>query len=356
MEVAFGRPSSTDHLPTIAKELDLLVAGSRAHVGYGYVVETERINTRLGEQTFPARVFFPDEENYLRFIGKNHEVESLRSAVGETASRVPEILAWVHEYPMRLVEHGNEWSDILTIARCLIDRPRPGCFPRELPIEVSGKLLGTRQRLIMEMLRDVPGLLDPLGKEPLDALGLRSPEPLIEIRFLTAEVAQRSGVPVQYLAITTSSLARLIPAAHSIFILENRMSFLSFPSVPQAVAIWGQGNSATVLSKISWLAEKDVYYAGDIDASGFEILSRFRRHFPNVRSMLMDATTYERGIESRLRTTAPETASPPFDNLTAEERLVALHVHQKRIQLEQEKFPLAWLTDWLSAKQLISRV
>ena len=73
--------------------------------------------------------------------------------------------------------------------------------------------------------------------------------------------------------------------------MENEISYLAFPEVPEALVIFGEGFAATVLDAIPWLGEKHLVYWGDIDTHGFAILDRLRARFGSVTSILMDHTT-----------------------------------------------------------------
>jgi len=46
------------------------------------------------------------------------------------------------------------------------------------------------------------------------------------------------------------------------------------------------------MSNIHWLSDKNIYYWGDMDIHGFQILSQLRSYFPHVRSIMMDMETY----------------------------------------------------------------
>jgi hypothetical protein len=142
LEVDFGRAKPSDPLPEVDAGLRALVDGSAAALGYGYTLETEKRQTRVNEQTYPTRLYFPDERNFLRYIGKEREVATVRGLVAETERMVPEIGAWARTHPGRLLQVADRWDDLLKVFRYLCDHPRPDCFPRELPLDVSGKLLG----------------------------------------------------------------------------------------------------------------------------------------------------------------------------------------------------------------------
>jgi hypothetical protein len=132
-----------------------------------------------------------------------------------------------------------------------------------------------------------------------------------------------------------------------IIITENLMNFECLPEAANTLAIWGQGNAAELLHKVPWLAGCDVYYWGDIDEHGFQILSRLRSKFPSIRSVMMEVATFEK---YRHLTGAGEKAGKPPGNLTAEEQKAYDVVARENLRLEQEKIPQPVLGDFITFK------
>ncbi|MEU2069941.1 DUF2220 domain-containing protein [Streptomyces anulatus] len=81
------------------------------------------------------------------------------------------------------------------------------------------------------------------------------------------------------------------PGARTVFVLENEITYLSLPPVPDAIAILGSGYAAALLRHLPWLDDVDLYYWGDIDTHGFAILNQVRGRFPHTTSLLMDRVT-----------------------------------------------------------------
>ncbi len=73
--------------------------------------------------------------------------------------------------------------------------------------------------------------------------------------------------------------------------MENEITYLAFPPVPNAVVMFGGGYALSRLTSLTWLDDRALVYWGDIDTHGFAILHQFRARFPHVRSMLMDRAT-----------------------------------------------------------------
>ena len=132
-----------------------------------------------------------------------------------------------------------------------------------------------------------------------------------------------------------------------VFVTENRINGLAFPSLPGSIVIFGLGYAVERLADIPWMHDVDVWYWGDIDTHGFGILNRLRAGLPHVRSLLMDRSTLEshRSLwvqepENKRYTGDPKHLRPDeyalFDDLR-HDRL------GPRIRLEQERIGYAWV-------------
>jgi hypothetical protein len=73
-------------------------------------------------------------------------------------------------------------------------------------------------------------------------------------------------------------------------VVENEITYLAFPPPEGSVVIFG-GYALPRLNRLTWLADKDLIYWGDIDTHGFAILNQLRRRYPHARSILMDRPT-----------------------------------------------------------------
>jgi hypothetical protein len=133
---------------------------------------------------------------------------------------------------------------------------------------------------------------------------------------------------------------RAAPAGTSrVYIIENEVTYLAFPLQAEDTVIFGGGYAVGLLDSLSWLADLDVVYWGDIDTHGFAILDRLRRRFPHARSMLMDQATLL-AHRSQWVTEATPTATI-LDHLAPGEldlyrALVEGH-HGPAVRLEQER-------------------
>ncbi len=93
------------------------------------------------------------------------------------------------------------------------------------------------------------------------------------------------------MTVRTDELAARNPSISTVFVVENEVTYLAFPSVPDAIVVFGSGFALGGVATLPWLEDKEVIYWGDIDTHGFDILNRLRSHLPSVQSLLMDHRT-----------------------------------------------------------------
>ena len=335
LEIRFGRPSTSDEWEKLRQETAALAGGR-----LGYRIEWIETNTRRwGRQKFPERVWFETEAEFLRALGKAVEVQRLRSQLALAREQCPELEPWLAANPARVVEFSPVWPDLLKVCRYFIEHPRPGLYARELPVAVDTKFI-ERHAGILRSLLDFLLPTAAKGKEERfeERFGLRHDEPQIRFRLLDESLREALGVPFPDVALPVSRFRELGWRGLRVIVSENKMTFLTLPPVTNGVGIWGAGNAAALLHEASWLRDCDLFYWGDVDGAGFEILGRLRQRFPRVRSLLMDLATIE--CRSVSCVVVPRCPQPPaLDSLTAEEAAAYAHVTQHGLRLEQERIP-----------------
>lgn len=334
LDVRFGRPSPTADWDILVREIKALSDGPPR-----YTIDWEEVNTRRwGRQRLPVRVWFPDESAYLATLGKEVEVAAFRRDVAMIRGGCPALEGWLPDNVLRVIDHAGFWPALLTVCRFFLDNPRPNRYARELPIPVDTKFL-ERKQVILRSLLDA--ILSESAREPVDhfetRFGLRFDEPQIRMRFLDQALQQRFTVPVNDLAVPLSQVQQLSWADLDLLIVENKMTFLTLPNRTRALGIWGAGGAAELLTSVRWCAPCAILYWGDLDVHGFHILSRLRRAFPQVRSVMMDELTL-REFRS-LAVVAKPSRSRSCEFLTDEELRVYEQLEAENLLIEQEKLP-----------------
>jgi hypothetical protein len=157
------------------------------------------------------------------------------------------------------------------------------------------------------------------------------------LRLLDESLIHSLRIPFPDLAIPLSLFRGLDWQKLRVVVSENKMTFLTLPSVANGIGIWGAGNAAALLHGVSWLADCQILYWGDLDAQGLEILSRLRSVFPHTRSLMMDVDALN-GFESLCVPGTPCKSPAPL-NLTTAELNAWLVIQSRNLRLEQERLP-----------------
>ena len=246
----------------------------------------------------------------------------------------------------KLVRRIDSYSDIdfsilLTVADWFASTPahqRSGLTPRQLPIPgVHAKWLNTHQ-------------CDILALTGLDTLGLLPPHPpRIHFTYLDPQHRDRGGRWHDSATAGDGFAPAYTPTV--VLISENKDTAICFPTIPGGIAVEGEGFGGKAAAQFSWLTSAPhLYYWGDIDTHGYEILNGWRRDGVPVTSLLMDPVTYDtyEGFGTNTsKDNKPLTGCGPkkLTHLTSHEEDVYQQLCDpawaRHRRIEQERIPLA---------------
>lgn len=333
LRVRFGRPDTTDDFAKLKHEITDL-----AHGNFGYTIEWEEKNTRRwGPQKMPLQVRFDTQDQFISALSKGKEIEQFRENVALALQRIPTLKGWMASHAKWVIEFGTNWKGMLDVCEYFLLHPRPGLYTRQLPIPVHTKFIAENRQVLASMLDFIlPAEAKAKGASFEERFGLKPLEPTIRFRALDPAVRVLLGFSHEEMALPLGLFCALKASGLNILITENLMNLECLPLVRQGLAIWGQGNAAELLHRVSWLGDCSVRYWGDIDEHGFHILARLRSRFPGVRSFMMDLATFER---FRHWAGFGEKAGKSPSNLTPEEAAAFALVERENLRLEQEKLP-----------------
>ena len=347
-----SRPSARDlgeHFDEVRAWIRALEEGSKATRGHGYEIGwTEVVHRQLGKNRIPATVHIPSEADALALVGKRRDAELVVSLADVTRTQVPELEPWVRAHPLKLLEHGPEWARVLRVVAWFRAHPRPGVYLRQIDVPgVDTKFVERRRGLFIELLDAVlPEDAVERGATGSSSFerryGLLSKPALVRFRVLDPRLRLRGLTDV---STPEADLGRLELPVRRVFVTENEINGLAFPDVPDSVVVFGLGYGVDRLSAAAWLAEKDVFYWGDIDTHGFAMLDRLRRSLGGVRSLLMDRETLLAHRDSWGSEPEPHEGTLPL--LTVPERDLYDDLRLGRlgehVRLEQEHVGFGWL-------------
>ncbi len=321
------------------QELTELINHSKEKKGYGYFVKYQKIKTKQhGEQDIPTSISFNTESDYLKYISKEKETAKFKNDIADIFASFPELKNWVCKYPSKVIE--NDWKSLLKVCKYFRDTPKPQLYIRELPINVHTKFIEKNKGIIKELLDII--IADYInGEEKVFEIrfNLKFDEPSIRFRILDKNVSQSLFNDLTDLSVPVSQFQRLNIPIKTVYIVENKINMLTFPLRNDSIVIWGHGFGIEVLKNVKWLNSKHIYYWGDIDSQGFEILSQVRTYFPSTISFMMDKETFELFNEKDKGTKSNVTTDL---KLTKEEQELYDYLKTNDLRLEQEKIPFEY--------------
>lgn len=301
-QIPFRKPSAQEWLDRYAElraQVEQLEAGSKERVGSGYTVLFKEIaHQKLGRLRVPERVAFEGVEDLAASIGEGATLKRFQGLVGRVRVREPRLLDWLAEQPFSALENELAVPRLLAVAAYLQANPRPKRFARELGIAgVDSKFIEEYRGVLSDWLDRLlpPEAVDLSARGLSDhgferRFGLRYEEPPIRFRWLDRRLALASGITDAMVPV--SQFVAYAPSCSTVFMTENKISFLTLPECSGALVVFGGGYAIDRLGNVPWLSDKTLHYWGDIDTHGFAILSRLRGYWPHARSLLMDRNTF----------------------------------------------------------------
>lgn len=337
-------------LPEFEKEIQQIMSLSKEKKGFGYMLEFQLVKTKcLATQRLPISIYYDTEEDFLKFLDKEKEVELFKSAVKTIIIAFPELKAWIIKNPLRVVLNQTEWVNILKVCNYFKLNPKPNLYIRELPINVHTKFIERNKRIIREILDILLSEhINSTFKEFEKRFHLKYSEQLIRFKILDKSISNEYFLGIDDLAIPISKFEKLDLPIKRVLVVENKTTLyttLTLPTMDGTLAIFGSGFAVHNLKEVHWLRNIELLYWGDIDVQGFEILSQFRGYFNHTQSILMDKCTFDKFFEDDKGTS---TIITPKLNLTNEEQQLYELLKTNNWRLEQEKIPLWWVNNFFS--------
>lgn len=303
-------------------------------------METANVGGRLvGRNELPHRAWVDGYAEAFALLGVRADVEEYERLLAETVD--PALVDWAKVNPIRVLAARDEWRRLVATVDWVANHDTTGRFLRQIDAPgVDTKFVESSRRLLADLLDAAlsPDRVDPSIPVARFAnrYGFATKPDYVRWRALDSRL-RTSGF--SELSVRVGEFAAAPPPASRVIVVENEITYLALPRCVDAIAIFGSGYGAGRLSELSWLAERDVVYWGDIDTHGFTILDQVRARFPHVRSTLMDRETLE--LHADHWTCEPKQHVAELCHLDMGEselyRGLVDGVHGERVRLEQER-------------------
>jgi hypothetical protein len=332
----------------------LLISKSKSQLGYGYTIDLESRKTqKYGQQSLPKRISIETKQDFLKLIKKEKEFLRFKADLSLILAEVPELYPWLCHNPLKIIEYGDRWNDLIKVCQYFQHNPQPNLYIRELPIQVHTKFIEQDKGIIRSLLEAIlpaeklQSVED--GKENIfeKRFSIKYREPLIRFRLLDRSLKSKYSFPSSDMSIPLSEFRQLNLDIHRFFITENLMNFLTLPPLENSFGIFGSGYAIQSLKSVQWLASCPIFYWGDLDADGFKILSQLRSYFPKVISILMDIKTFDTFQEFAVD--RPESSAENLPYLTSEEQVLYYALSSLKKRLEQERISQDFANQYFQA-------
>lgn len=341
---------------------------SEAAASPGYRLESKEINHRqLGRNSLPVAAVFDSPEDALAFVGKRREAARLIRLARDIRAAFPSLGDWILRRPLVVLEREADWPALLATLRWFQAHPRSGLYARQIDAPgVHSKFVEGNRGLLSELLDSV------LPQEAIDTsvsgatsfarrYGLRDKPHQLRFRILDPYLELSLGLRlrranadtslrIEQLSLLAKDFARLVPACglpglEEVFITENEINFLSFPSLSGSLIVFGAGYGFSALAQADWMHACRIRYWGDLDTHGFAILDQLRADFPETESFLMDRATLLAHRELWTSESSPTKAELTRllpDELGLYDEL-RYDRHAPALRLEQERIGFSWV-------------
>lgn len=329
-----------------------LFNNSKLKLGFGYVIKTKIVKKQKGggTQTEIEKVLFETKEDFLKLIEKEAEYNAFILQFNKLVNIFPELRDWISSNLNKFLKNLEIMDSIFKVLNYFKQCPKPNKYIRELDINIDTKFIENNKNLISNLLETIiPDHINYHEEKFEEKFNLKSKDSFIRIRILDKNVNKINKIHKSFndFQLSIENINSLNLKCKNIFIIENEITFLTFPNLNDSIVIFGSGYAAKRLNKINWLSEKNIYYWGDLDSHGFDILNTIRKDLPKIESIMMDRITFNEFYNKEF---SPEIYRNEMNYLNLDEKQLFNFLKSNKYRLEQEKISNKYVSDFLRKK------
>lgn len=311
---------------------------------------------QLSTQNVPVRLVIPSLEKLAELLGAKKQLNSWLCKISYflkqdyVSDRQQQILFQTLIQNLEKIDKyaDGEWESLILLIEQLKPNMGTGQYLRALP------LMSVNTKFLEQNLFFVEAICNALyDNDVLNTGGLLawldcldSPKGWLLIKPLCTEVQKKlGGLPIFQLS--TKVLTQFELPAQRIIVVENIQSGLALPYLENSIVICGGGKNITWMDA-AWLEDKQVFYWGDLDSEGLNILSMVRHKIPHVIPLMMDEATVLQ-FQNKMVEEPNSIFKEPAYLETNELKLFhdLRHPVFKNSRLEQERISADWIKKYL---------
>jgi hypothetical protein len=297
---------------------------------------------KLGAQQWPSEVRVNTEADLLHLLRKEKEVARFHAVLHRLKNWNPQVLPWLAAQPQRVLELQEDWSGLCAVMDYFMQHDVAGKYVRSLPVPVHTKFIQQNSAVLLSLLKHlVPERFATAERDLEAALGLLRKPFLFPIRWLDIHLSDAITSGMEVIAVTPEALQVAGWPVKEVWVVENETNLYLLPPRPSGMALFAKGYALHHLRSIPLFHQSHVFYWGDLDEDGFQMLHQFRQHYPHTQSKLMDESTVQEHLEelreNRFRQPNQELS------LTAAEWGAWKLLKERNGRIEQERIRLDWV-------------
>lgn len=167
------------------------------------------------------------------------------------------------------------------------------------------------------------------------------------IKNIVADGDKKLIPGAEVLGISTITLRNINWQVSELWLVENETTLYMLPTRPDAIAICSKGYALSELKNIPLFEKSPLYYWGDMNEDGFNLLSMCRQMYANTQSVFMDENSF----------LSHEKEMDKQPAIYRKQELPVLKDHEKRAfnslkeyngRIEQEKLQLSFVEQIIS--------
>ncbi|RAJ81921.1 hypothetical protein CLV59_104146 [Chitinophaga dinghuensis] len=344
VEMKTGSATVADYkhqLAVIDENITSLLSHSKNVKGKGYLLTLTKRDFKdrmIAPRTEPVLAIWETTEDLIYTLEKEKEWKRFVGNVALIREVLPALESWMMENCKELTVANRPWAGLLDVCNYFLRHPRPNVFSREVPHLQDTKFMENHESILRSLLDFLipEHIRDSTASKLEKRYYLRYSEKMVHLRSLDKSVKSKDGFDEKQ--VPTASFIENPCYENTVLILENQKCLESLPELPSTLAVKRYGGvDVKFFKEVPWLKDKRIFYWGDIDEHGFQILHNLRTYGLDVTSVMMDLQTYMTFKEHAVSGERVEATS--MVTLTKEEAamLEYLQCHREENRLEQEK-------------------
>lgn len=344
-----GGKNKPDTTVALHEQVRLFQAYEKKENKKGWTIEWEEwISKKLGRQQWPLTVSVTTEEDFLFLIKKEKEAIAFKEQVQQLLQWNAAIKEWLTNKPRLVLDLSKSWRGICAVVDYLLQNDVRHHYLRSIPVPVHTKFIEQHKGVIHSILHHVSPVQFPATDISLEeALVLNRKPFLFTLRWLDENLCTQYTANMKLFAVPAQYLQQQRWAVQRVILVENETNLHLFPNIAGTLVICSYGKALHLLKGIPFLHNTQLYYWGDMDERGFEMLNDIRMYYPHIASLFMDDATVA-CHQAELDVKPITYQKKDFALLQSREKKAYALLLQNNQWLEQEKLHQSYVQEILS--------